>query len=95
MALFRNVLKKGDTWSELYVDICSDTCDDCANEIMAVSVIPPQLAYVHSCDFLQCFMLVIVKQITEEGKSRETESADDLWCNNNRVRCSPRNIGCL
>ena len=58
MALFRNVLKKGDTWSELYVDTCSDTSDDCVNEIMAVSIISPQLAYVHNCDFLQCFLLV-------------------------------------
>jgi len=63
MALFRNVLRKGDTCCELYADTCSDTSDDCANEIMAESVMSPQLAYVHNSDFLQRFLLVIVKQV--------------------------------
>jgi len=49
MALFGNVLKKGDFLCELYVDTCSDISDDCANEIMAVTVMPPQLVYVKSC----------------------------------------------
>jgi hypothetical protein len=54
MALVGNVLKEGDIWCQLYVDTCSDISDDCANEIMAVTVVSPQLVYVNSCD-LQYF----------------------------------------
>jgi len=77
MSLFRNVLKKGDTWCELYVDTCSDT-SDFANEIMAVSVMSPQLTYIHNCDFLQCFLLVIVKQVQKRKKVvKQTQCYDD------------------
>ena len=68
MALFGNVLKTGDIWCELYVDTCSDISDDCANEIMAVTVMSPQLVYVKSCDLLQYFLLVTVKQVQKMKK---------------------------
>ena len=76
MSLFRNVLKKGDTWCELYVDTCSDT-SDFANEIMAVSVMSPQLTYIHNCDFLQCCFTSGSETSTEEEKSSETQCYDD------------------
>jgi len=72
MALFRNVLKKGDTWCELYAVMCSDTSDDCANEIMAESVMSPQLAYVHNCDFLQCFF-------TSNSETSNTTQANQAY----------------
>ena len=51
--------------------------DDCANEITAMSITSPQLAYVNNCDFQQCFFTSDSETSTEEEKSSETESSYD------------------